>query len=150
MPRYQDEIISFDVPRDWEDRTIVVFAAPSRPGLSRTSNVVMTREPLRESEGLGAYADRQLAQLSESLDGFELLGREERRVAERAAVTMRIHAGPANARFEQHLTLLELPGRVIATLTMTVPVDDAPQMAPLYDRILSTVRLATRGAGGMP
>ena len=144
MPRYQDESIQFDLPRDWQDRTIVAFAAPARPGQERTANVVMTREELATSETLSAYVDRHVEQLTERLEGFELVERESRPLAGRSAVLLRIRSGSAPEKFEQRLTLLELPRRVVATITLTTPAEDAAQMGPLFDRILSTLRIGTQ------
>lgn len=144
MPRYQDEAMFFDVPRDWQDRTIVAYAAPPLPGRERTSNLVMTREELREDETLASYVDRQVEQLAQRMEGFELIERESRQVADRPAVCVRIRSGNESDKFEQHLAMVEMPRRVVASFTMTVPDDDAAQMAPLFDRILSTVRLGAR------
>jgi hypothetical protein len=148
MPHYQDETVQFDVPRDWQDRTIVAYAAPPRPGQERTSNLVMTREQLGESETLASYVDRHLQQLGERLEGFELVARESRPLSERAAVVVRIRSGEADAKFEQQLVMVELPRRVVASFTMTAPDEDAEQMMPLFERILGTVRVVGRRADG--
>src|SRR6478672_4215595 len=77
MPRYEHADVSFDVPRDWEDRTVVAFAVPAQPGQPSASNVVVTRDTLRAGEAIAGYADRQLAELAKRLDAFQLLYRKE-------------------------------------------------------------------------
>jgi len=150
MPRYQDDTLQFDVPRDWQDRTIVAFAAPARPGQDRTSNLVMTREQLAETETLATYVDRHLLGLSERLEGFEIVERESRQMGDRPAVAVRIRSGDSDASVEQQMCMVELPRRVVASFTLTAPDEDADQMLPLFERILSTVRVsgAGRSAGG--
>ena len=46
MSRYESRDVHFDIPRHWEDRTMVAFAAPPRPGQTTAPNVVMTRDLL--------------------------------------------------------------------------------------------------------
>lgn len=147
MPRYQDASLQFDVPRDWEDRTIVVFSAPARPGQERTTNIVVTREALDAGDSLEDYASHQLDLLSDRMDDFELLERESRTIGGRPAVLLRIGSASEGASFEQRLTLVELPRRVVATFTLTIPEQDVAQMGPLYDRILATIRVGNLNAG---
>ena len=150
MPRYQDDTLQFDVPRDWQDRTIVAFAAPPRPGQDRTANLVMTREQLAETDTLATYADRHVLGLGERLEGFELVGRESRQVGDRPAVALRIRSGGSSAPFEQQLLMIELVRRVVASFTLTAPGEDVEQMIPLFERILSTIRVSGRKADGTP
>ena len=76
MPRYQDTLVSFDVPRDWENRSIIAFAAPPQPGGAGVANLVITRDRLRDEEELLDYAERHVDELEASIDGFALLDHE--------------------------------------------------------------------------
>src|SRR5262249_13584715 len=76
-------------PRHWEDKTIVAFSAPSRPGQSTAASFVMTRDQLTDSDTLASYADRQLAELSKRVDGFELIEKRDTQVAGARAVALR-------------------------------------------------------------
>ncbi|HZF53167.1 MAG TPA: DcrB-related protein, partial [Polyangiaceae bacterium] len=78
MSRYDSRDLAFDVPRHWEDKTLVAFSAPARPGQATAPNLVMTRDMLGPSDTLDGYADRQLSELSKRLQEFELVGRRER------------------------------------------------------------------------
>jgi hypothetical protein len=150
MPRYEDDALQFDLPRDWQDRTIVAYAAPLRPGQERTSNLVMTREELGQTDTLASYVDRHVQQLTERLEGFELIGRESRPLGQRPAVALRIRSGEEKSKLEQLLVMVELPRRVVASFTMTAPDEDAEQMLPLFERILGTVRVGGRTPDGTP
>src|SRR5690242_16829968 len=102
MPRHQQGNVSFEVPRHWEDRTIVAFAAPSRPGQSTAASFVMTRDSLQDSDTLASYADRQLAELSKRVDGFELVEKRETVAGGARAFSLRFTskalAGPLSQR----------------------------------------------------
>jgi hypothetical protein len=76
MPRYEHPDASFDVPRDWEDRSVVAFAAPAKPGQT-VSNLVMSRDALPPGDDVRRYGDRQLVEMAKRLDGFELHARQE-------------------------------------------------------------------------
>jgi hypothetical protein len=96
---------------------------------------------------LAAYADRQLGTLRKRLDGFELRAHEPRALAAGAAVTLRLGSGEGEGAFEQWVTMVELPGRQVVSLTLTAPMDDLPQLAPLFERILATVKPGTARPG---
>jgi hypothetical protein len=154
MPRHEQRDISFDVPRHWEERTIVAFAAPKEPGREGAqavaANLVMTHDTLRDRETLGDYADRQLAELSKRLDAFELIRREATTLGGAPAVAIRFAARASSAPLEQRLVVVEGRRRGVYCFTATTSKADADQNNPLFDRILSTVRLgegAKEGAG---
>jgi hypothetical protein len=140
MPRHEQRDLSFDVPRHWEDRTIVAFAAPAEPGQAVAANLVMTRDTLRERETLGGYADRQLAELAKRLDGFELLRRDETTLGGAPAVALRFAARASSGPLEQRLVVVEARRRGVFCFTATTARADAEQNGPLFDRILGTIR----------
>ncbi|MBI4701653.1 MAG: DcrB-related protein, partial [Deltaproteobacteria bacterium] len=148
MPRYRDHQMSFDVPRDWEDRSLVAFSAPLGPGQKAAPNLVLTRDRLPEDLDLDGYADRQLDALEERLDELEILERERIEVGGQPAVRARFVSSGSAGPFEQWLTMIQLPERVVASLTMSVPEAEADRMAPLFEHILSSVRLAERKGKG--
>jgi hypothetical protein len=143
MPRHEQRDISFDVPRHWDDKTIVAYAAPPAPGQSVAANLVMARDALKDGETLARYADRQLAEMAKRLDGFELLGRDETSLGGAPAVSIRFESRGANGPLEQRLVVVEGRRRGVYCFTATTAKADADQNNPLFDRMLSTVRLAS-------
>src|SRR5262245_41877393 len=107
MPRHDQRDISFDVPRHWDDKTIVAYGAPPAPGQAVAANLVMTRDTLRDGESLGRYADRQLAELAKRLDGFALGRRDELTVGGAPAVSIRFASRGASGPLEQRLVVVE-------------------------------------------
>lgn len=142
MPRHNQGNLSFDVPRHWEDKTIVAFSAPSRPGQSTSASFVMTRDTLADADTLASYADRQLAELSGRVDGFELLEKRDLPVAGARAVSLRFTSKALAGPLVQRLVLIEDKRRAVVCLTATAPKADAAQLEPLFDRMLASVRFA--------
>lgn len=142
MPRHTQGNVSFEVPRHWEDRTIVAFAAPSRPGQSTAASFVMTRDALLDSDTLGTYADRQLAELSRRVDGFELTEKRETTVAGARAFSLRFTSKALAGPLVQRLVIVEDRRRAVLCFTATAPKPDAAQLEPLFERMISGIRFA--------
>ena len=147
MPRHEQPDVSFDVPRHWDDKTLVAYASPPKDGQATAANLVMTRDTLSEREMLSDYADRQLAELARRLEGFELVRREETTLGGVPAVALRFTSRAAAGPLLQRLIVAEGRRRSVYCFTATTPKADAAQNDPLLDRILSTVRF-TFHAGG--
>lgn len=146
MTSHQDDHLSFDIPRDWHDKSVVAYAAPAREHRASVANVVMTYDSLAEDEDLEGYAGRQIDLLAEQLGGFALRSHVATKVAERAARSVSFVSHGDAGPLEQRLTVIALPDGQIAALTMTAPHDEAAQMAPLFARILSSVKIAEGSA----
>ncbi len=147
MARYEQRDISFDVPRHWEDKTLVAFAAPAQPGQTIAPNLVMTRDTLGERDTLASYADRQLAELSKRLDGFELIRRDATTMGGAQAIALRFSAKGSSGALEQRLVIVEGRRRGVYCFTATTAKADAEQNEPLFDRILGTIRFPPREEG---
>ncbi|MEZ4295258.1 MAG: DcrB-related protein [Polyangiaceae bacterium] len=141
MPRHQQGNVSFEIPRHWEDKTIVAFSAPSRGGKDAAGSFVMTRDRLEETDTLASYADRQLAELGKRVDGFELLEKRELSVGGARAVSLRFASKAAAGPLVQRLVIVEDRRRAVVCFTATAPKADASQLEPLFDRMISGVRL---------
>ncbi|MDI3284287.1 DUF1795 domain-containing protein [Polyangium sp. 15x6] len=145
MSRYESRDVSFDVPRHWEDRTMVAFAATPRPGQSTAPNVVMTRDVLSPEETLVSYADKQLAELGKRLEGFELKDRKERTLGGQPGIELHFTWRAQSGELEQRLAMALGRRRTVFCFNATAAKVDADQMNPLFDRILSTVRFPRPG-----
>jgi hypothetical protein len=140
MARHEQNDVSFDVPRHWEDKTLVAYASPPRDGHATAANLVMTRDVLDERDTLGDYADRQLAELAKRLDRFELVKREETTLGGVPAIVLRFGSKAAAGPLLQRLAVVEGRRRSVYCFTATTPKADAAQNDPLFDRILGSVR----------
>lgn len=143
MPRYENTDIAFDYPRDWEDRSFVSFAAPTRPNTT-TTNVVMTRDKLGEDEDLKRYADRQLVEMAKRLDAFQLLEKRDIEIDGATAVDIKFSWRGSAGPLVQRLTVLPGKERQVMNLTCTTGKKDASDMVPVFDRIVSSIKLGSK------
>lgn len=141
MPRYEHADLSFDVPRDWEDRTVVAFAVPSQAGPS-ASNVVVTRDTLRPGEAIVGYADRQLAELAKRLEAFQLLYRKDVAVAGLPGTELRFLWKGRAGDLDQRLMMVATRRRAVLNFTATAPRAQAAELQPTFDRIFASVKIA--------
>ena len=140
MSRYENRDVTFDVPRHWEDRTLVAFAAPAKPGQATSPNVVMTRDTLGAEETIQSYADKQLAELSKRLEAFELDERKETTFGGQPGVELRFTWQGSVGKLEQRLAMALGKRRTVFCFNATMDKADADQMNPLFDRIMYTIR----------
>jgi hypothetical protein len=148
MPRYEHPDISFDVPPDWEDRSVAAFSAPIAPGQKTGPNVVLTRDKLLPGEDIGAYADRQLAELARRLDKYDLRKREEITFGGLPAVEARFSWKGGGGPVDQRLVMCVTGERLVLSLTSTAPRGTGPEVDPIMDRVLASVKIpGGRGDG---
>jgi hypothetical protein len=140
MPHFQNIDIAFDYPREWEDRSVIAFAAPTKPGQTTATNVVVNRDALADGEDIKRYADRQLVAMAKGLDGFQLVERREIHVDNEPAVDVRFAWRGKQGQLVQRLTMVAKERKVF-NITCTSSKKDAPEFGPFFDRIISSIKL---------
>jgi hypothetical protein len=145
--RFENKEVGFDLPRDWDDRSVVAFAAPEREGAAVAANVVMTRDALGAGETLGAYADRQLVELAQRLDGFELRARREFKLAGHDAIELAFGWQGEAAPLEQRMMLVANRKRVVMSFTATSARSEMQKNDAVFDRIFSSIRFSDADPG---
>lgn len=148
MPRYEHPDVSFDVPRDWEDRSVAAFSAPLSPGKKAGPNVVLTRDKLEPGENLASYADRNLVELAQRLDKFSLQKRSDVTVSGLPAVELRFTWKGSSGLVDQRLVMCATGKRLVLSITSTVPRASGVDMEATMNRILASVSIpGVRGDG---
>ncbi len=148
MPRYEHADISFDVPRDWEDRSVAAFSAPLPPGKKSGPNVVVTRDKLEPGENLASYADRSLVELAQRLDKFALQKRSDVTVSGLPAIELRFTWKGATGLVDQRLVMCATGKRLVLNITSTAPRAAGIDMEGIMNRVLASVKIpGVRGDG---
>ncbi|NUP08735.1 MAG: DcrB-related protein [Polyangiaceae bacterium] len=141
MARFENSDVSFDVPSDWQDKTIVAFAAPVPAGKQSTATVVMTKEPVRQGETLSRYADRQLVELAKKLPGFELTDRKDAATGGQPVVELSFSWKGGAGWVDQRMIIGVTKQGIALNLAATTPRADTAKYAATFDRIFSSVKL---------
>jgi len=149
MPRYEHADISFEVPRDWDDKSVGAFAAPQAPGQTTAPNVVCTRDKLMPGENLAGYADRNLVELAQRLEKFSLQKRSDITVSELPAIEFRFTWKGGKGLVDQRLVMCATGKRLVLSITSTAPRGTGVDMEAIMNRVLSTVKIpGERGDSG--
>ncbi len=136
--RHRHDEVLFEVPSSWGFNGVLV--APAPPGAPRgfATNLVMTRGQLQPAEVLGAYADRQIAELAKSMKKFHLRTRSDVLVGGEPAVQVRCAWHGVEGPVETEITMLVRAGSALL-FTATVPKNQAVKLLPLFRAVLSSV-----------
>jgi hypothetical protein len=149
MPRYEHPDVSFEVPRDWEDRSVAAFSAPVAPGKTAGPNVVLTRDKLEPGENLAGYADRNLVELAQRLDKFTLQKRSDITVSDLPAIELRFTWKGGGGLVDQRLVMCATGKRLVLSLTSTAPRAAGFDMEATMNRVLASVKIPGVRADGV-
>ena len=142
MARYQGADASFDVPSDWEDKSIVAFSAPRKPG-AIVPNVVMTKDKMKADEKLEQYVDRTIVDMASQLAGFALIAKDRREIEGALAIEVRYSwSGSGGRTLVQRILMVEGVGKKIVGLNVTCDRAEAKKVEPIADRIIASFRLS--------
>ena len=129
------------LPDGWADRTAVTISgAASADGV--VPNVVVTRQLLCASLGLGGFADGQQNLMRDEVDRYELLANEHREVAGARALVRTVRfalGGGPPLRQQQAFLLHEGSGY---TISCTASESGFDEVEPAFAAILDGFELA--------
>lgn len=142
MARYQGADLSFDVPNDWEDKSIVAFSAPAKPG-AIVPNVTLTRDKMKPEETLDAYCDRTVVDMVKNLGGFQLIAKDARDLSGHKAVEIIFSwHGTGGKKVYQHMVIAGTGGKAVVGLNLTCDNADAKKLEAIAERIFNSFKLS--------
>ena len=136
MAQHQDDIIRFDVPRDWDNRTVVAYAAPKRKDGTSPANIVVRRQ--HHDGTLQQLVDQRVRALAARTHGFMLRGQRAMQLDGREGLSVSYCTEDA----EKRMVVMPVSPGMAVIVTLSANTQDAPSMAPLFERILSSVALS--------
>jgi hypothetical protein len=119
---YQWKRLSFDLPERLDDETVLLFTDQRDPP---RYSLTVTEDPLGSGASLSAYVDGAIGELKGDVDGYEAIGRKDRKVgkkAELAAVEVE-HAVTLNGATSRQVQLYIGTKGGVAVLTATANDD---------------------------
>jgi hypothetical protein len=147
MAKYSGRDVSFEIPDDWQDRTIAAFAAPLKPKQTVAPNLVLTRDMVSGNEPPGAYADKQLVELAKRLEAFNLAERRESLVGGRPAVDLIFTWRGANGTIKQKQTFIASGAGTVLTFVVTALLTEFSAMEATFQAILDSIEFPAGNNG---
>lgn len=140
MPRFENAEAAFDVPNDWDDKTVVAFSAKAKPN-TIVPNAVLTRDSLKAGENCDAFVNRMIVEMAKGLGGFTLLSKEPRKLGDIDGFIIEYTwRGSAGKVVLQRLVVAVTNGKDVIGLNVTCAETDAKKYAPITDRILASFK----------
>ena len=137
--RHDDSLLSFDVPRDWLDKSEVRYEMPVRPGEEGSSGrAVLVRDLLADSEDLGAFVERRMRSVAEVAEGFVLRGVTSTPVGVRPAIETCHATVEAGVPWEHRGLHVQVAERRVAILTLSAARTELAHLEPLFERMLAS------------
>lgn len=141
MARFQVPDLCFDVPNDWEDKSIVAFSAPAKPG-AIVPNVTLTRDKMKPEETLDAYCDRTVVDMVKNLGAFQLIAKDARDLGGQKAVEIIFSwNGTGGKKVYQHMVIASPGGKAVVGLNLTCDHADARKLEAVAERIFASFKL---------
>jgi hypothetical protein len=138
LTRHPGRDIAFDVPENWEDRTVTAYSAPPQHDHPVTPNIVVTRDFVTDRQPVGSYADRQMVDLAKRLNGFNLLSRAESQLGGEPTVVLDFvwngQFGPVRQK-----QIFVLRDKTVLTLVLTALASEFAAQEPTFNAILTSV-----------
>ena len=136
---YQANDFTIKTPDEWEDRSIITFAAPSQIG-EFAANLVITRELVDIETSIEEYAFRQFDITQKEVPGLQIVTHENTTVGGRPAVEIvqRLSAHGLNLQQLQTFILLN---EEICIITCTATVGNFNQFLPRFRKVLDSFQV---------
>lgn len=138
--RYQANDFTIETPDEWEDRSIITFAAPSLIG-EFAANLVITRELVDTETSIEEYAYRQFDIAQQEVAGLQIVTHENTNVGGRPAVEILQRLSAHGLNLQQLQTFILLNGE-ICIITCTATIGNFNQFLPRFRKVLDSFQVS--------
>ncbi len=136
METYHIDEVVFGVPGDWQDNSINIFAVGDSTPAS--FSFVINRERMKQDEEIVEFANRQLSQLAETLNEFEIIDQRQLDIDGTLALEAEFRWQAAEGKMYQRQAFLPV-GRKVLILTSTalegMTDEQLQQLSAVYESI---------------
>ena len=137
--RYQANDFTIETPDEWEDRSIITFAAPSLIG-EFAANLVITRELVDIETSIEEYAYRQFDIAQKEVAGLQIVTQENTTVGGKPAVEIVQRLSAHGLNLQQLQTFIML-NEEICIITCTATVGNFNQFLPRFRKVLDSFQV---------
>lgn len=140
MARFRDREVTFELPDDWTDQSVVSYSERHAKGLP--ANISLTRAEVRPDATVALLADETVRRLEGTLTEFKLHERNEVTIENTfPAVQLLVEWRHPRETVTQLVTMFIRDG-VCWTLTATAPTAKLDALDHVIQRMLSSLRVA--------
>lgn len=136
---YQTNKFALHIPDDWQDRSIITYAANYSPG-EFSPNVVVTREPVPIDTSIEDYANFQFSITQAEVQGLQIINRENTMISGRPAVQI-VQTIAAHGLSLQQLQTFVLSDEIIYVITCTATAATFEQYISQFQKIAQSFKL---------
>lgn len=137
---YQTNKFSLHIPDDWQDRSIITFAASYSPG-EFSPNAVITREAVPADTSIEDYANFQFNITQAEVQGLQVISRENTLINGSPAVQI-VQTIAAHGLNLQQLQTFVLSDEIIYVITCTATAATFDQHLSQFQKIAQSFKLA--------
>jgi hypothetical protein len=137
MTRRDHGSASFEPPRDWATREVLMFTSPEGRDEERP-NIIVTREASLAPGSIQSHAMQQLMELSKTFPDFELVEIRELRACGRAAMSAQILSSTEGGKVAQAMVWVSTPEGDILTLTCS-QMESVQSSLPALDELIKSL-----------
>lgn len=137
--QFRGNNFSLDVPDDWQDSSIISFAAKVAPN-EFAPNVVITREPIAPDASVEDFATGQFAVTQTKVEGLEIIERINFELDRKPAVQI-VQKISAHGLYLQQLQTFILADAEIFIITCTATATSFERHLPRFQKIVQSFQI---------
>ena len=128
-------------PRHWVDKTMVVYAAPDRPGQAMAANIVIGRDAMAEGETFREFCNRQVEAFRNTLPHFHREDEGPGRVHDRDAFQIRFTWSSGAGPLRQRVFFISAGGGAVVSFAATAAADEFDGHGEAFDAALASLTI---------
>jgi hypothetical protein len=136
--RYEHRGASVEVPREWQEESVLFLSAP---GERPQPNLSVVRVSCPQAETLETLTAKKMAELAQTLEGIEIEETRETSVGGHRAISVKVGWEELEGRMVQRHVLIRAADSVYH-LTGTASAANAERLQAVFDRVVQTLRLS--------
>lgn len=135
QPGIKTKDFTINLPDDWQDKTMHIWSAPTKPGQKMTPNVVVVRETLPAGQPLHHFINKQMKELLNAGSELEIIKREDIKWQDRDATEVLFSWNNNGTYLKQRQVYVKLEGNELVNIVFSSSVDDYDQHLPMFEEI---------------
>ena len=141
MPKCVTEDFTLNVPADWADKSMITWVAPNNGKREVLPNILCSKDVLGKGETLDSFVNRQLKELMNKVQNFDLVKRENGEFGGKPAVILQFCMKPQETMLQQQQVFFQTKptSKVVNTVVATAAKRDFADLEKTFNAIFGSV-----------